>query len=225
MLEAGGHRLRPGGRLRRARSWSRRLAWPAAQYEGLEIHGIVGDFERHLEKLPLNGDRRLIAFLGGTLGNLDPDERLMMLRALRQRMGPGDGLLIGTDLVKDRSRLEAAYNDTAGVTAEFNRNVLHVINSNLGGDLDPDRFDHVAIYDDSNQRIEMRLRAREAHRARIGSLDMDVPFERGEEIRTEISCKFTRTGLAEEYGAAGLKLLGWYTDPDGLFALSLAGPG
>jgi L-histidine N-alpha-methyltransferase len=147
-----------------------------------------------------------------------------MLRALRDCLGPDDRLLVGTDLVKDRSRLEAAYNDPAGVTAEFNRNVLRVINANLGGDLDPDRFDHVALYDDARQRIEMRLRAREPHSARIAALDMDVPFERGEDIRTEISCKFTRERLVAEYEAAGLALLGWHTDSEDLFALSLAGP-
>jgi len=196
----------------------------AESYEGLRIHGVVGDFEQDLERLRTNGSRRLVAFLGGTLGNLDREQRHHFLQRMRTLLGPDDRLLIGTDLVKDKGRVEAAYNDAAGVTAEFNRNVLHVINANLDGGLDPDRFEHVAFYDELERRIEMRLRARDEHVVRIGALDMEVEFERGEEIRTEISCKFTRAQLAHEYAAAGLDLLRWYTDEEGLFALSLAGP-
>jgi L-histidine N-alpha-methyltransferase len=195
----------------------------ADEYASLAIHGIVGDFERHLEHLPRNG-RRLIAFLGGTIGNLDRGERHLMLRRLREQLGPEDRLLIGTDLVKDRRRLEVAYNDSAGVTAEFNRNILHVINANLDGELDPQRFDHIAFYNERAQWMEMRLRARDGHTARIAGLGMDVEFAAGEEIRTEISCKFTQSGLAREYAAAGLDLLSWHTDDESLFALSLTGP-
>jgi L-histidine Nalpha-methyltransferase len=197
----------------------------ADEYERLTVHGIVGDFERHLDRVPRNGDRRLMAFLGGTIGNFDRQQRQTMLRKLRAQLGPEDRLLVGTDLVKDRSRLEAAYNDSAGVTAEFNRNVLNVINANLDGDLEPERFDHVALYDERRQWIEMSLRATGSHSARIEELDMDVPFTEGEHIRTEISCKFTEPGLRDEYERAGLELHGWYTDPEGLFALSLTGPG
>jgi L-histidine N-alpha-methyltransferase len=193
-------------------------------YDGLSIHGVVADFEQDIERLHANGSRRLVAFLGGTLGNFDRDARLAFLRRMRSMLGPEDRLLVGTDLVKDKARLEAAYNDSEGVTAEFNRNVLHVINANLGGRLEPDRFDHVAFYDERHCRIEMRLRARETHSARVEDLDMEVEFVRGEEIRTEISCKFTCAGLEREYAASGLELLGWYTDEDGLFALSLTGP-
>src|SRR4051794_12522337 len=196
----------------------------ADTYGDLEIHGVVGDFEHHLDRIPHNGHRRLIAFLGGTIGNLDAAQRGTMLSTLKAGMGPDDRLLIGTDLVKDRGRLEAAYNDSAGVTAEFNRNVLHVLNQNLEADLDPERFEHIALYDEGGRWIEMRLRARMDHSARIEALDMDVRFERGEHIRTEISCKFTRAALAAEYEAAGLRMAGWHTDPDGLFALSLAAP-
>jgi L-histidine Nalpha-methyltransferase len=193
-------------------------------YDGIQIHGVVADFEHDLERLRANGDRRLVAFLGGTLGNFDKRQRIEFLRHTRMMLGPDDRLLIGTDLVKDRQRLEAAYNDSAGVTAEFNRNVLRVVNANLDGDLDPDGFDHVAFYDERRRRIEMRLRAREAHSSRIDALAMDVEFERGEEIRTEISCKFTRAALEREYASASLDMLGWYTDDENLFALSLTGP-
>jgi L-histidine Nalpha-methyltransferase len=193
-------------------------------YDALAIHGIVGDFERDLDRIPRNGDRRLIAFLGGTIGNLDAGERRTMLRKMRDQLSPEDRLLVGTDLVKDRERLEAAYNDSAGVTAEFNRNVLNVINANLDGDLDPERFEHRAVYDERNEWIEMRLSACEPHTAHIGAIDLAVAFEAGEHIRTEISCKFTRERIEREYGQAGLQLLDVYTDREGLFALSLAGP-
>jgi L-histidine N-alpha-methyltransferase len=193
-------------------------------YETLRVHGVVGDFEQDLGRLRHNGRRRLIAFLGGTLGNLDREERHRFLRRMRSRVGPNDRLLIGTDLVKDKDRLEAAYNDSAGITAEFNRNVLHVINARLDGDFDPGRFSHVAFYDERKRRIEMRLRAGEAHTVNISALEMRVPFDRDEEIRTEISCKFNRNGLAREYWAAGFDLLSWYTDKEGLFALSLTAP-
>ena len=196
----------------------------AETYDGLEIHGVVGDFERHLDRIPSSGHRRLIAFLGGTIGNLDREQRARMLRTLAASLGPDDRLLVGTDLVKDRAQLEAAYNDSAGVTAEFNRNVLHVLNTNLGADLSPDRFEHVAFYDENGRWIEMRLRSLEDHSVRIEALDMDVRFERGEEIRTEISCKFTRYALAREYSDAGLRMVSWHTDRDGLFALSVAAP-
>jgi L-histidine N-alpha-methyltransferase len=196
----------------------------AGEYEGLAIHGIVGDFERDLERIPRNGDRRLIAFLGGTIGNLDSGERQVMLREVREQLGRDDRVLVGTDLVKDRERLEAAYNDAAGVTAEFNRNVLNVIKANLDGDLDPERFEHRAIYDERRRWIEMRLCARQQHAARIGALDLEVAFQAGEHIRTEISCKFTEESLESEYADAGLELLDVFTDPERLFALSLAGP-
>ncbi|MGH2978576.1 MAG: L-histidine N(alpha)-methyltransferase [Solirubrobacterales bacterium] len=200
---------------------ARRLA---QQYERLEIHGLVGDFEHHLDRIPPASGRRLIAFLGGTIGNLDEPERRRLLGALETQLGPGDRLLVGTDLVKDRARLEAAYNDTAGVTAEFNRNLVHVINANLRADLDPDGFEHVAFYNERERRIEMWLRAREEMRARIDALGMDVGFAEGDQFRTEISCKFTRETLEREYRTVGLRTLAWYTDPDELFALSLTGP-
>jgi L-histidine N-alpha-methyltransferase len=222
MVAAGGHRYIP---IDVSESAVLELAARLAEtYEDLEIHGVVGDFEHHLDRIPHTGHRRLIAFLGGTIGNLDRRQRAQMLRTLAASLAPRDRLLIGTDLVKDRTRLEAAYNDAAGVTAEFNRNVLRVVNENLEADLRPDRFEHVAFYDEDGGWIEMRLRALEGHSARIEALDMEVQFEPGEEIRTEISCKFTRHALAREYSDAGLRMVGWHTDPEELFALSLAAP-
>ena len=194
------------------------------EHEGLEIHGLVGDFEHHLDRIPPARGRRLIAFLGGTIGNLDAPQRMRLLRALQAELRPDDRLLVGTDLVKDRARLEAAYNDTAGVTAEFNRNLVRVINAHLGADLDPEAFEHVAFYNEREQRIEMWLRARAEMRARIEVLGMEVGFSAGDQFRTEISCKFTRERLEAEYQAAGLRLEMWRTDPDALFALSLSGP-
>jgi L-histidine N-alpha-methyltransferase len=190
-------------------------------YPGLEVHGVVGDFERHLEHLP-EGDRRLFAFLGGTIGNFYPEARARFLGYLRTLMGPNDHLLLGTDLVKDVAVLEAAYNDSAGVTADFNRNVLRVINQELGADFEPDAFEHVAFFDPDACWIEMRLRSLRDQDVRVDGTV--VHFEAGEEIRTEISSKFTREQLTEEFDSAGLEIEAFFTDPDGHFALTLAGP-
>jgi L-histidine N-alpha-methyltransferase len=193
----------------------------ATRYPGLDVHGVVGDFEHHLGEIPRDG-RRLIAFLGGTVGNLAPAERARFLRDLAATMPPGDGLLLGTDLVKDRDRLVRAYDDSAGVTAEFNRNVLRVVNRELDADFVPERFEHVALWDDRNEWIEMRLRSVEPQVARIGELDLEVPFAAGEELRTEISAKFRREGVEAELGAVALTLTDWWTDSTGSFALSLS---
>jgi L-histidine N-alpha-methyltransferase len=192
-------------------------------YPGLRVHGVVGDFGRDLERLP-DGHRRLFAFLGGTIGNLYPRERAAFLGRLRETMGPDDRLIIGTDLVKDRGVLEAAYNDNAGVTAEFNRNVLRVINAGLEADFDPDAFEHVAFFDEANSWIEMRLRANGAQRVRIDGADLEVTFADGEEIRTEISAKFTRSAVESELRAADLRLDDFFTDGGGLFGLAFASP-
>jgi L-histidine N-alpha-methyltransferase len=192
-------------------------------YPGLRVHGVVGDFGRDLEQIP-DGERRLFAFLGGTIGNLYPHERAAFLRRLREVMGPADRLVIGTDLVKDRRVLEAAYNDTAGVTADFNRNILRVINSGLGADFDPEAFEHVAFFDEANSWIEMRLRANGAQAVRIDSAGLELRFADGEEIRTEISAKFTRDAVAGELDAAGLALDDFFTDGAGLFGLAFASP-
>jgi L-histidine N-alpha-methyltransferase len=192
-------------------------------YPGLRVHGLVGDFERHLERVPA-GDRRLFAFLGGTIGNLYPDQRDAFLSGLRALFGPGDSLLLGTDLRKDPRVLEAAYNDRAGVTAEFNRNVLHNVNAALDGDFEPAAFEHRAFFDPQASWIEMRLRARAPQRVRIAVADLEVSFAEGEELRTEISTKFTPELLEQELAAAGLALEGLFTDEEGLFAVSLARP-
>jgi L-histidine N-alpha-methyltransferase len=190
-------------------------------YPGLEVHGVVGDFDRDLERVPA-GRRRLFAFLGGTIGNLFPDERAAFLARLRELMLPDDRLLIGTDLVKDRSVLEAAYNDSRGVTAEFNRNVLRVVNDGLGANFAPEAFEHVAFFDEANSWIEMRLRANGAQSVRIEGADLELTFEDGEEIRTEISAKFTRDAVQAELTGAGLELDDFFTDEGGLFGLAVA---
>jgi L-histidine N-alpha-methyltransferase len=196
----------------------------AEEYPGMAIHGIVGDFERHLTEIPRPepGRPRVVAFLGGTIGNFPPGARRRFLRALAGLLSNGDYLLLGTDLVKDIDVLEAAYDDAAGVTAEFNRNVLHVLNRELDADFPTEQFEHVAFFDPDREWIEMRLRARRACRVRIGALDLEVDFARGEELRTEISAKFTPDRLRSDYEAAGLELAEWFTDDNGLFALSLA---
>jgi L-histidine N-alpha-methyltransferase len=192
-----------------------------AEYPNVAVHGIVGDFTRHLRLLP-DGGTRLVAFLGGTIGNLLPAERHEFLVALRAALEPGEWLLLGTDLVKDERVLVPAYDDSAGVTAEFNRNVLRVVNRELGAAFDPDAFDHVALWDPTNEWIEMRLQAREAMRVPIPELDLVVEFAAGEQLRTEVSAKFRREGLERELGAARFALRHWWTDPDGLFAVSLS---
>jgi L-histidine Nalpha-methyltransferase len=192
-------------------------------YPGLRVHGVVGDFGRDLRHIP-DGHRRLFAFLGGTIGNLYPDERTRFLRHLRRQMDGGDRLVIGTDLVKDRGVLEAAYNDSAGVTAEFNRNVLRVINAGLEADFDPEAFEHVAFFDEANAWIEMRLRANGAQRVLIDGADLEVTFADGEEIRTEISAKFTRAAVERELHTAGLHLQRFFTDESCLFGLAFAEP-
>jgi L-histidine N-alpha-methyltransferase len=192
------------------------------EYPGLAVRGLVCDFEHHLERIPDGDGGRLVAFLGGTIGNLYPGDRRDFLARLAVMLGPGDRLLLGTDLVKDSARLEAAYDDSRGVTAEFNKNVLQVLNRELGAEFDPDAFEHVARYDGDQARMDIRLRSLADQMVRIEDLDMTVSFASGEEMRTEISSKFTRERLERVYGEAGLAMSGWFTDRDGDYALSLA---
>jgi L-histidine N-alpha-methyltransferase len=195
----------------------------AREYSGIAVHAVVGDFEHHLARIPHDG-RRLVAFLGGTIGNLVPDERAQLLGRLASGLDIGDTFLLGTDLVKDPARLVAAYDDSQGVTAAFNRNVLAVVNRELGADFDLDRFEHVALWDAQHEWMEMRLRSTTAQSVTVAELGLTVDFAAGEEMRTEVSAKLRRAGVERELGAAGLDLVAWWTDTAGDFALSLSRP-
>ena len=197
------------------------VAGLSADYRTLAIHGVVGDFTEHLGRIP-GQTPRIVAFLGGTIGNLFPDERAAFLAELRDTLVDGEWLLLGTDLVKDPDLLVQAYDDSAGVTAEFNRNVLAVLNRQLGADFDIRNYEHVAIWDPHNEWIEMRLRSSAPARVTLSELDLDIVLKAGEEIRTEISAKFRREGVERELDQAGFSQDCWWTDPEGLFALSLA---
>ncbi|TVY99894.1 L-histidine N(alpha)-methyltransferase [Trebonia kvetii] len=204
----------------------------AAEYPGLAVHAIVADFGLDLglagDGTSANGDGtagpRLVAFLGSTIGNMEPAERASFLRRVRAQLRPGDTFLLGTDLVKDPAVLVAAYDDDAGVTAAFNRNVLSVLNAELGADFDLDAFEHVALWDARNEWIEMRLRSTAAQPVRVRDLGLTVEFDDGEEMRTEISAKFRRDGVRAELAAAGLAMRDWWTDANGQFGLSLSAP-
>jgi L-histidine N-alpha-methyltransferase len=193
-----------------------------SEYPGLRVHGVICDFENDLERLPAWGQRRMIAFLGGTIGNLSPAKRVSFLSRIAKMLGPHDTLLLGTDLVKDPAVLEAAYNDSAGVTARFNKNVLTVLNRELGADFDLDAFEHRAFYDAEREWIDVRLRSLAEQVVSIRDLRIDVDFRDGEEMRTEISCKFTRASIEAAYRASGLRPVEFWTDPGQQFGLSLA---
>jgi len=196
-----------------------------SEYPGLRVHGVICDFENDLERLPAWGQRRMIAFLGGTIGNFPPAQRVDFLSRIARMLGPEDSLLLGTDLVKDPALLEAAYNDSAGVTARFNKNVLTVLNRELGAEFDLEAFEHRAFYDAERQWIDIRLRSLADQIVSIRGLGIEVELRDGEEIRTEISCKFTRATIEAAYEQSGLRLVEFWTDPDEQFGLSLARPG
>jgi L-histidine N-alpha-methyltransferase len=193
------------------------------EYDALDIHLVVGDFHQHLAQIP-SGGRRMVAFLGGTIGNLDPSQRARFLFDLNCTMSSEDSLLLGTDLVKDPGRLVAAYDDAAGVTADFNRNVLHVLNEQLGGDFDPDNFRHVALWNEEQQWIEMRLRAEAAAAVTLAGAGITVRFDEGEDLLTEISAKFTPERVERELSEAGFVVEEMWGARDGEFLLSLAHP-
>ena len=193
----------------------------AREYPQAQERAVVGDFEHHLGTIP-GGGRRLVAFLGGTIGNLAPKPRAQFLSEVAGMLAPGDGLLLGTDLVKDVERLEAAYDDAAGVTAEFNRNVLRVVNRELRADFVPERFAHVARFDPDEEWIEMWLRSTEAQEVSVADLGLRVGYQPGEVMRTEISAKFRRAGVEAELGDADLALARWWTEGGGDFAVSLS---
>jgi L-histidine N-alpha-methyltransferase len=192
-----------------------------ASYPGLELHAVVSDFEENLG-LPSGGGPKLVAFLGGTIGNLLPDQRAAFLARIRAGLSGGDALLLGTDLVKDPAVLVAAYDDAPGVTAAFNKNILQVLNTGLGANFDLDAFDHVARWDPGAEWIEMRLRSACPQEVTLPAIGLQVSFAEGEEMRTEVSAKFRRSGVQAELAAAGLDMRSWWTDPDGRFGLSLS---
>jgi L-histidine N-alpha-methyltransferase len=192
-----------------------------SEYPNLAVHAVVADFEHQLDKLP-RGGRRMVAFLGGTIGNLVPADRAVFLTSLRATLSPGDTLLLGTDLVKSPDVLVPAYDDAAGVTADFNRNVLRVLNRELKADFDPEEFEHVALWDAEHEWIEMRLRSRRAQSVAVAALELEVAFAAGEELRTEVSAKFRRDRVERELADDGFALTHWWTDSAGRFALSLS---
>ncbi len=192
------------------------------RYPGLELHGIVGDFQRHLDTIPAASGRRLVLFLGSTIGNLYRDQRIELLSQIKGILGPEDYLLLGTDLVKDTSIIVPAYNDAAGVTAAFNRNMLSSINHGLKGNFDPDAFEHEAIFNHDEKRIEMHLRPRTKQVVTLEAIDMEVVVTPEETIWTECSHKFSRETVSEMLQAAGLQLREWYAAPGNMFGLSLS---
>ena len=194
------------------------------EYPDLRVHGVVGNFLEHIEELPAGG-RRLVIFLGGTIGNLTPQRAGELLTEIHQAMSPGDAFLLGTDLIKDPARIEAAYNDSAGVTAKFNRNILRVVNRIAGGDFDPARFRHRAFYDRALHRIEMRLISEQHQTVRLSELDTSFTLAAGEELLTEISTKYDQRLAAQLLSGAGFRPVEWFTDAEGLFGLSLAARG
>jgi L-histidine N-alpha-methyltransferase len=191
------------------------------EYPELEIHAVIGDFSTHLDAIP-GGERRLCLFLGGTIGNFKPQEAAAFMDAVHGNLDPGDHLLIGTDLIKDRNRLHAAYNDSRGITAEFNRNCLRVLNDLTGGDFDPEAYAHRAFYNEAEHRIEMWLESLRAQHVRLPGIKMELDIAGGERLRTEISTKFDRPRVEAMLGAGGFELVRFWTDPEALFALSLA---
>ncbi len=193
----------------------------AAAYPELTVHGLVADFHHHLDHIP-PGEPRLVIFLGSTIGNLRPAEAVAFLRGIAAPMAPGDFFLLGVDLVKETAVIEAAYNDAAGLTAEFNRNILRVVNRLAGGDFEPDRFAHRAFFDPANRWIEMRLVARGAQTVRLPKLDLTLELADGEELLTEISCKYERRQVERMLARGGFSLDRWFTDDERLFGLALA---
>ena len=193
----------------------------ALEYPELQVEGVIGDFERPHD-LPFPGRRRLLAFLGSTIGNFEPYRAVRFLQSVAREMTPADGFMIGFDLVKDRATLERAYNDSAGVTAEFNLNLLRVMNRELRADFDVDQFDHRAFYNERDARIEMHLVSGRSQSVRLDAIDLVAEFDQGESIRTELSHKYTRKSVEELLGAGGLRLTAWETDPADRFALALA---
>ena len=193
----------------------------AERFPELEVHAVIGDFSKDLGRVP-QCERPLVAFLGSTLGNFPEEEARDLLSLVPQVLDDDGSLLLGTDLVKEPQVLEAAYNDSQGVTADFNRNVLRAVNERLGADFDPECFQHVSRYNGRLERIESSLQATERQSVRIDAIDVDLEFEAGESIQTEVSCKYTKETLGLLLEASGLELTDWFTDTDERYALSLS---
>ncbi len=193
-----------------------------ADVPGVRVQPVEADFLHELGRLPPRGGRRLVAFLGSTLGNLTDREAGRLLAGVRRLLRPADRFLAGVDLVKDRAVLERAYNDAAGVTAEFNRNILRAISRPLAGDARPELFEHLAFFNEAESRIEMHLRARESHSVRFAAIDLEVSFRAGETIHTENSRKWTRPAVEALLEQSGLSLDLWLVDERSWFALALA---
>ncbi len=191
-------------------------------YPGLLVHGVVGDFDRHIERIPRGTERRMVVLLGGTIGNYPTAARRTLLREIVAGLSPGDRFLLGTDLVKDPARMVLAYDDPQGVTEAFNKNVLAVVNRELGAEFDPDRFDHEATWDPHEEWMDLGLRSRADQTVRIGDLGLEVDFAAGEYLRTEVSAKFRLASLAAELASVGLEVEYWFTDTAGDFAVSLS---
>jgi L-histidine N-alpha-methyltransferase len=190
-------------------------------YPLLQVEGLIGDFERPHD-LPFPGRRRLLAFLGSTIGNFERQRSVEFLAGAAAEMTPADGFLIGFDLVKDARTLERAYDDAAGVTAAFNLNLLRVLNRELGADFDPEGFRHRALYDSARERVEMHLESIRDQTVHIPAIDSILHFTEGETIRTELSHKYTRPSVESLLRRGGLRLSEWFTDEGGSFALALA---
>lgn len=191
------------------------------EYPGLHIHGVVGDFLFHLEHIP-EGGKRLVVILGGTIGNLPALAAQEFLSSVNSEMASGDYFLLGVQLITERRRLEAAYNDTQGITAKFNKNIIRVLNNQFGSHSDAESFEHVARYNEADHRIEMWLRSREDQTLDIQDLGLHIHLKQGEEIRTEISTKYDRPLVEALLAASGFAMVKWYSDPDSLIGLALA---
>ena len=191
------------------------------EYEDLQVHGVVGDFLAHLEHIP-EGGRRLVIFLGGTIGNLGQEGALSFLSSIQNEMASGDFFLLGVQLETEIHRLEAAYNDVQGVTAQFNKNILHVMNDMFGARMNPDAFTHIALYNQTEHRIEMRLRSVKDQSIDVPGINLSFTLQKGEDLLTEISTKYDRPRTETLLKNSGLQLVEWFSDPEQLIALALA---
>lgn len=194
-----------------------------SRYPALEVHGLVGTYELALKRLPpLALPTRILAFLGSTLGNLDPQACEQFFDQITLALQPGEYFLLGVDLQKDKAQLEAAYNDSQGITAEFNRNILHHLNWRFQGNFDPSQFQHLAFYNNTHHQIEMHLQSLSPQTASLQALELDVSLAVGETIRTEISRKFNLHQIQQDLQAKGLEPIRTWTDPQGWFGVILS---